>query len=143
MSDDNKQDRSPRRPELPQGVPPKANKAALAVFLSLLVLFASFFLFSEKTQARQIPYSAFLSYVELGEVDTVQIVDQKEIKGYLKAVDGSLVEFSTSIPYFDLELLSQLRGKNVKSLWCRGGSVHPYKFFLNLHHGFLAFSLSG
>jgi hypothetical protein len=49
--------------------------------------------------------------VELGEVDTVQIVDQKEIKGYLKSVDGSLVEFSTSIPYFDLELLSQLRQK--------------------------------
>ena len=97
MSDDNKQDRSPRRPELPQGGPPKANRAALAVFLSLLVLFASFFFFSDKSQARQIPYSAFLSYVELGEVDTVQIVDQKEIKGYLKSVDGSLVEDRKSV----------------------------------------------
>ncbi|MPL66427.1 ATP-dependent zinc metalloprotease FtsH [bioreactor metagenome] len=140
MSDDNKQDRSPRRPELPQGGPPKANRAALAVFLSLLVLFASFFFFSDKSQARQIPYSAFLSYVELGEVDTVQIVDQKEIKGYLKSVDGSLVEFSTSIPYFDLELLSQLRQKNVKVSGAVAGTS-PLRILFELAPWFFGFFL--
>ncbi len=140
MSDDNKQDRNPRRPELPQGGPPKANKAALAVFLSLLVLFASFFFFSDKSQARQIPYSAFLSYVELGEVDTVQIVDQKEIKGYLKGADGSLVEFTTSIPYFDLQLLSQLRGKNVKVSGAVG-SASPLQILFELAPWFFGFFL--
>jgi len=102
------------RPELPDGIPPRSGRAALAVFLSLVILFASLFLFDSRSNVREIPYSAFLTYLDLGEVDSVQILDQKEIHGTLRSADGSNVEFSTNIPYTDLELISKLEAKNVK-----------------------------
>ena len=87
MFEDKNDNQSPKRPELPQGMPPKTNKAALAVFLSLTILFGALFLFNDGSKSKSIPYSAFLSYLDLGEVDSVQIIDQKEIDGSLKAAD--------------------------------------------------------
>ncbi|MCE5256129.1 MAG: ATP-dependent zinc metalloprotease FtsH [Spirochaetaceae bacterium] len=95
-------------------MPPRTGRAALAVFLSLIILFASLFLFDGRSNVQEIPYSAFLTYLELGEVDTVQILDQKEIHGTLRSTDGSQVEFKTTIPYTDLALISKLESKNVK-----------------------------
>lgn len=140
MPDDNRNNQTPKRPDFPQGGPPGASKAALAVFLSLTVLFATFFLFNEKSQSKEIPYSAFLSYLDLGEIDSVQIVDQKQIQGFLKGADGSLVAFSTSIPYVDLQLLSNLRGKNVKVSGAVGGAT-PLQILFELAPWFLGFFL--
>lgn len=140
MLDDNKNDETPKRPDLPKGIPPKANKAAFAVFLSLAVLFATFFLFNDKSQTNTIPYSAFLSYLELGEVDSVQIVDQKQIDGFLKSADGTQVAFRTAIPYVDLELLSQLKGKGVKVSGAVGSSS-PLQILFELAPWFFGFFL--
>jgi cell division protease FtsH len=114
MFDDDKNDMQRKRPELPQGGPGRANRAALAVFLSLAVLFGALFLFNDKSSAKDIPYSAFLSYLDLGEVDSVRIIDQKDIEGTLLGKSGVQAQFHTSIPYVDLQLLQQLRDKNVK-----------------------------
>lgn len=81
---DNKNEKEPGKPDLPQQLPPRANKAAFAVFLSLAVLFGALFLFNDTSSSKEIPYSAFISYLDLGEVDSVQIIDQKDIEGTLK-----------------------------------------------------------
>jgi cell division protease FtsH len=140
MPDDNRNNEPQKRPELPQGGPSKANRAALAVFVSLVALFVAFFFFSETKPAKDIPYSAFLSYLELGEVDSVQIVDQKQIQGNLKAADGTQVEFTTNIPYVDLALLDKLRKSNVK---VSGGSAgaSPLRILFELAPWFFGFFL--
>ncbi|HWR10873.1 MAG TPA: ATP-dependent zinc metalloprotease FtsH [Rectinemataceae bacterium] len=140
MPDDKKNDESPKRPELPKGIPPRANKAALAVFLSLTVLFATFFLFNDTSKSKEIPYSAFLSYLDLGEVDSVQIVDQKQIEGSLRSADGTQVAFRTSIPYIDLQLLAQLKEKNVKVSGAVGSSS-PLQILFELAPWFFGFFL--
>jgi cell division protease FtsH len=140
MFEDKNDNQNPRRPEPPQGVPPKANKAALAVFLSLTVLFGALFLFNDGSKSKSIPYSAFMSYLDLGEVDSVQIVDQKEIEGSLKAADGSMVPFKTSIPYVDLDLLAKLKAKDVKVSGAVAGAS-PLQIIFELAPWFFGFFL--
>ena len=104
------------KPDLPEGRPPtpKGGRTALTVFFLLLVLFASFLLFDNKPSVQEIPYSAFLTYLDLGQVESVQILDQKEIHGSLRSEDGSAVAFITNIPYTDPELMTRLESGNVK-----------------------------
>jgi cell division protease FtsH len=130
----------PRRPEPPQGIPPRANKAALAVFLSLTILFSALFLFNDNTSSKAIPYSAFISYLELGEVDSVQIADDRAIEGVLRGSDGSLVSFKTTIPYLDLELLTKLKSKNVKVTGAIAGAS-PLRMLFELAPWFFGFFL--
>jgi cell division protease FtsH len=139
---DDKEDKnnSNRRPELPQGMPPKANRAALAVFLSLAVLFSALFLFNDTSKSKAIPYSAFLTYMELGEVDSVQIIDEKAIEGSLKGADGALVAFRTNIPYYDLDLLKVLKEKDVKVSGAMAGAS-PMRILFELAPWFFGFFL--
>jgi cell division protease FtsH len=97
----------------PEG-PARGSKAALALFLSLALLFSAFFLFNDRSGPAEISYSSFLSYLEQGEVDAVKILDQSEIQGTLKGKTGAQAFFKTTIPYADLELLAKLREKDVK-----------------------------
>ncbi|TXT47194.1 MAG: cell division protease FtsH, partial [Spirochaetes bacterium] len=141
MQDDkDNKNNSNRKPELPQGLPPKANRAALAVFLSLAVLFSALFLFNDTSKSKAIPYSAFLSYLELGEVDSVQIVDEKAIEGSLKGADGTLVAFRTNIPYYDLDLLKVLKEKDVKVSGAMAGAS-PLRILFELAPWFFGFFL--
>ena len=139
---DDKEDKnsSNRRPELPQGMPPKANRAALAVFLSLAVLFSALFMFNDTSKSKVIPYSSFLTYLELGEVDSVQIVDEKAIEGSLKGADGVLVAFRTNIPYYDLDLLKVLKEKDVKVSGAMAGAS-PMRILFELAPWFFGFFL--
>ncbi len=142
MPDDsnNQQPQPPKRTNMPQGIPPKANRAALAVFLSLTVLFGTYFFFNDKSSAKDIPYSAFLSYLDLGEVDSVQIMDQRQIEGQLKGSGGAAVPFRTSIPYLDLQLLTDLKEKNVK-VSGTSGSASPLQILFELAPWFFGFFL--
>jgi len=121
------------KPDLPEGRPstPKAGRTALTVFFLLLALFASFLLFDTKPSVQEIPYSAFLTYLDLGQVEYVQILDQKEIHGSLRSEDGSAVAFITNIPYTDPELMTRLESGNVK---VSGGekSASPLQIILGL-----------
>jgi len=94
--------------------PLKGNRAALAVFLALGLLFSAWFFANDRSGTQEIPYSAFLSYLDQGEVEAVKILDQLEIQGTLKGRSGSTAVFKTNIPYVDLELLQKLREKEVK-----------------------------
>jgi cell division protease FtsH len=102
-----------RRPGAGPEGPLRGNRAALALFLSLGVLFSALFLFNDKSVAPEIPYSAFLSHLDEGQVRTVKILDQSTIQGTLKGKTGAQSLFRTNIPYVDLDLLSKLRAKEV------------------------------
>jgi cell division protease FtsH len=97
----------------PEG-PARGSKAALALFLSLGVLFSALFLFNDRGVANEITYSSFLSSLEQGDVDSVKILDQAEIQGTLKGRTGAQAIFKTMIPYEDPGLLDRLRSKDVK-----------------------------
>jgi cell division protease FtsH len=112
MDFDDQNQKPPRKPGS-EG-PARGSRAALALFLSLGVLFSALFIFNERNDATEIPYSAFLTYLDQGNVDAVKIVDQFEIQGTLKGKTGAQALFKTNIPYVDLELLKSLRDKQVK-----------------------------
>jgi cell division protease FtsH len=97
----------------PEG-PARGSRAALALFLSLGVLFSALFLFNDRGVANEITYSSFLSSLDQGEVDSVKILDQSEIQGTLKGRTGAQAIFKTVIPYADPNLLDRLRAKEVK-----------------------------
>jgi cell division protease FtsH len=97
----------------PEG-PARGSRAALALFLSLGVLFSALFLFNDRGVANEITYSSFLNSLDQGEVDSVKILDQAEIQGTLKGKTGAQALFRTMIPYEDPSLLGRLREKEVK-----------------------------
>jgi cell division protease FtsH len=97
----------------PEG-PARGSRAALALFLSLGVLFSALFLFNDRGVANEITYSSFLNSLDQGEVDSVKILDQSEIQGTLKGKSGAQAIFKTMIPYADPNLLDRLRAKDVK-----------------------------
>jgi cell division protease FtsH len=97
----------------PEG-PARGSRAALALFLSLGVLFAALFAFNDHGVANEITYSSFLNSLEQGEVDSVKILDQSEIQGTIKGKTGVQAIFKTMIPYADPNLLDRLRAKEVK-----------------------------
>jgi cell division protease FtsH len=97
----------------PEG-PARGSRAALALFLSLGILFSALFLFNDRGAANEITYSSFLNSLDQGEVDTVKILDQSEIQGTLKGKTGAQAIFKTTIPYADPDLLARLRAKEVR-----------------------------
>jgi cell division protease FtsH len=97
----------------PEG-PARGSRAALALFLSLGILFSALFLFNDRGAASEITYSSFLNSLDQGEVDTVKILDQSEIQGTLKGKTGAQAIFKTTIPYADPDLLARLRAKEVR-----------------------------
>jgi cell division protease FtsH len=111
--------------------PARGSRAALALFLSLGVLFSALFLFNDRGVANEITYSSFLNSLEQGEVETVKILDQSEIQGTLKGKTGAQAVFKTMIPYSDPNLLGRLREKEVKvSGGFKGES--PWQIFIGL-----------
>ncbi|HBE46434.1 MAG: ATP-dependent zinc metalloprotease FtsH [Spirochaetota bacterium] len=128
MSDQN-DNSNDKRPELPPAV--KGNRAALAVFFSLIVLFGVYLFFGQKENSREIPYSSFLSYLDLGEVKSVRIIDQRDIDGYLIGKNGAEMSFTTKIPYFDSELMARLQNKGVSVTGAVSGTS-PFQILFEL-----------
>jgi len=90
------------------------NRFALFFLVAIVGMFMVL-LFSDTRQAPdQIPYSQFLSHLEAGEIDSVTIIDQTEIQGTFRTPSGEQSSFSSNIPYFDSELVDQLREQEVR-----------------------------
>ncbi len=111
MSLDN--DKNEQPPRKPLEGPPRGNRFALILFIALMGAFSVFFLTDQKTAANEISYSAFLSYLEQGNVEAVKIVDESEIEGKLRGKTGNTALFRTRIPYTDLDLVKTLRESGV------------------------------
>ena len=92
----------------------RKNRFALILFLVVIGLLAAILFSNDFSSGRTIPYSTFLDYLNKGEIDSVEILDQSEITGTLGARSGSQISFTTKIPYVDLDLLKALKDKNVR-----------------------------
>jgi cell division protease FtsH len=115
--------------------PPKfnlGNNRYAFVFLMIIMGMFMLVLFQDNTsQGREIPYSQFLGYLANGEVESVEILDQYEIQGTLKNRSGESRLFMTNIPYFDDNLVTQLRENGVRF----SGSpkpMSPLRIFLEM-----------
>jgi cell division protease FtsH len=105
------------------------NRAALISLLVLVAFFIFFFVLQDTDLSREIPYSAFLNYLELGKIRSVKILDSQLIKGEKEAGADGITSFKTLIPYYDEGLMQKLADKQVS---VQGGtkSVSPLQVFL-------------
>jgi cell division protease FtsH len=92
----------------------RKNRFALILFLVVIGLLAAIIFSNDLNTGRSIPYSTFLDYLAKGQVDSVDILDQSEISGTMGTQSGNPVTFTTKIPYVDLDLLKNLKDKNVR-----------------------------
>jgi len=110
------QNDSSNKPTGPKHAQP-AGRAGLIFFLVILALFL-FFLFSGTGAGAgagtEISYTEFLARVSQGQVDSVKIIDQKEIHGVLREVRSAEGLFVTYIPYGDTGLMALLAANNVR-----------------------------
>lgn len=91
------------------------NRFAFFILTSLIIMFLFMFVFNGgDTAMEEISYSTFLNYLENKSVESVKIVDNEEIQGYLTNVSGQHTAFKTRIPYFDDKLLERLESSGVK-----------------------------
>jgi cell division protease FtsH len=117
----------------PEGGPPRFqfnNRIALISLLVLVVIFILFFVYSDRGASQEIPYSVFMSYVEQGEVQSVNIVGESEVQFTLQNQSGQMNTFRTTIPYPDGTLMDTLLEKNIR---VAGGpkSVSPFRIFID------------
>jgi len=135
---DDQNDKIPPRPNLKGGGQP--NRFALIFFLIMVGLFiAYFFRSNDGPEKQEIPYSAFITALELNEITEVTIHDNNIIEG-LRRNGGNRQLFRTRIPYQDPELLSKLREKGVNVSGAVGG-VSPLKLFLDILPWIVGFCL--
>ena len=91
------------------------NRFAFFILTSLIIMFLFMFVFNGNDAAmEEISYSTFLNYLDNKAVESVKIVDNEEIQGYLTNVSGQHTAFKTRIPYFDDKLLERLEESGVK-----------------------------
>ena len=91
------------------------NRFAFFILTSLIIMFLFMFVFNNgDTAMEEISYSTFLNYLDNKAVESVKIVDNEEIQGYLTNVSGQRTAFKTRIPYFDDKLLDRLEENGVK-----------------------------
>jgi len=90
------------------------NRIALISLLILVSFFVFFFVYNDRSGTSELTYSAFQTYLEDGQVDSVKIIDQFEIDGTLKSKTGDITFFKTVIPYQDTDLMKSLKDKGVK-----------------------------
>ena len=91
------------------------NRFAFFILTSLIIMFMFMFVFnSSETAMDEISYSTFINYVENKSVESVKIVDNEEIQGYLINSSGQHTAFKTRIPYFDDTLLQRLEESGAK-----------------------------
>ncbi|MDR2185223.1 MAG: ATP-dependent zinc metalloprotease FtsH [Treponema sp.] len=102
------------KPNLPpRSLQGRPNRFALIFFLVVVGIFIAYFFRNDTPVVKEIPYSAFINYLELNEVAAVRILDNNSIEGTLKGASGELLRFKTLIPYQDPALLPALREKGV------------------------------
>ncbi|HOX92516.1 MAG TPA: ATP-dependent metallopeptidase FtsH/Yme1/Tma family protein, partial [Spirochaetales bacterium] len=108
--DDNEGNKLPKKTD---PATPRGPRLSLIIFIGLMAVSVVLFLFDGRSTSRTIPYSSFLAYLDEGSVASVSIVDQSTIRGKLKGRAADEQEFTTLIPYVDLNLLSRLETEGI------------------------------
>ncbi len=103
-----------KKPGHPVNSPP-GGKVGLLFFLAVLVIFVLVMMTGTGTRpGSEISYSEFLSRVEKNQVESIKIIDQKEIRGVLRNVNTVEGLFYTYIPYIDESLMELLKAHSVR-----------------------------
>ncbi|MFW6329971.1 MAG: ATP-dependent zinc metalloprotease FtsH, partial [Alkalispirochaetaceae bacterium] len=116
----------------------KNNRFALIFLITILGMFLVMLFGNTQQPTNQIPYSQFLGYLSNGEVESVRIMDQREIQGTLKGVAGEGRTFTTNIPYFDDQLVPMLRDEGVRFSG-QPQTVSPFRVLLEFLPWFIGF----
>jgi cell division protease FtsH len=90
------------------------NRIALIALIILIAFFVIILVRSYSSGSEPVDYSAFLKYLDQGQVEWVKITENAEITGALRKQSGELTGFKTSIPYPDERLLDKLVEKGVR-----------------------------
>lgn len=85
----------------------------LVVVFLISAIFMSYFIRGGESY-KNVPYSTFQSYLDNGLVESVVIIDKNLIQFVVKGSNFAKSYFSTSIPYLDINLLSELKNKKVE-----------------------------
>ena len=100
----------------------RRSRIALFALILLIISFAYVFLGdTSSVQRTETSYSAFLSYVESGNVQSATIVEQNVVN--YRLVNGA--EGTCRIPYYDADLMQTLRDFNVDIT----GAIQPTPFW--------------
>ena len=105
MSDNDQDNKS--EPKQPMNFNLKNNRFAFLMLIAVLVSFVFLFLPTLNRPSGEIDYSQFLSYLESGVVEEVDIIGNSMVEGRLRR-NGNLETFNTRIPYIDQELIQRL-----------------------------------
>ncbi|WP_434756998.1 ATP-dependent zinc metalloprotease FtsH [Borrelia puertoricensis] len=85
----------------------------LVIVFLVLAIFMSYFMRGGENY-KNVPYSTFQTYLDSGLVESAIIIDKSQIQFIVKNSNLGKSYFSTSIPYFDINLLSELKAKRVE-----------------------------
>ncbi|AHE63096.1 ATP-dependent zinc metalloprotease FtsH [Borrelia parkeri] len=85
----------------------------LVIVFLVLAIFMSYFMRGGENY-KNVPYSTFQTYLDSGLIESAIIIDKSQIQFIVKNSNLGKSYFSTSIPYFDINLLSELKAKKVE-----------------------------
>ncbi len=107
------------------------NKFALILLIAVFGMFLLFLSSPGRQAGTELDYTTFLNYVQQNRVESVTIIDEREIRGRLTGMTGDGAVFRTEIPYPDASLMATLdeRGVTVRG---QRGSMPPWQILLNL-----------
>jgi cell division protease FtsH len=126
-------DKPPRPPS--QGGRP--NGLALFFFFAMIALFIGYFYSRNSSPVREIPYSAFLNYLEQNQIESVVINDTNTIDIIPKGQPQGTV-LRTRIPYQDPVLLSSLKEKGV-NISGAASRLSPWRILIDLFPWIIGF----
>ena len=117
------------------------NNYLALVFLILIISSFMMLIVSDRGAGiEEIPYSQFLGLLQAGEIESVRIIDQYEIRGALKGEERAESQFKTNIPYFDAELIQLLREKGVRFSGAPR-QITPFSVFIDLLPWIIGFTI--
>lgn len=103
-----------QKPGIP-GTAKSGGKLGLVFFLLIIVLLLIFMISGTSGKhGNEISYSEFLARVSQNQIESIRILDQKEVRGVLRNVRSSEGLFHTYIPYSDDTLMDLLKAHSVR-----------------------------
>jgi cell division protease FtsH len=107
------------------------NRAALIALLLIMGVFLFIVIFQNKELSLEIPYTQFLQSLDEGKIQSVKILNDRQIIGSYKDKKDFSGEFKSQIPYTDITLMDRLIKSGVT---VEGGNkaVDPFEIFITL-----------
>lgn len=91
------------------------NRFALIFLFFLILMFGMLVFSNSNSSSQEVPYSTFLSYIESGQVASVEILDSNDVNFVMSTqTNGLPIQYRTRIPYYDENLMPRLLDKGIR-----------------------------